>query len=180
MDDCPGIDVGSDTGCEIRRAALMVDRILKRAVLLMMEQGETRSGGYFCLSGKKMSPLVLIRCCGEVPEEKCGKYAERAREKLTRLADHTSHFTSYQSSPDMIIVDSQNNERPWGKWGGAVRARNYIASFSGLPELWDEAMMLVLAVRMSWLSEKNTLRRIGPKRNPYLRPLLETTKEIEE
>lgn len=180
MGSLSGGDVSQDTGIEVCRAILTMRQIMERAVPLMKKQGETRSGGFFCLSGENMAPLVLIEPYGEMSEEKRGKYAELAREKLVRLSSFPSHSTSYQSrNPDAVIVDSQKNERSWGKWGGAVRAGDYIASFSGLPELWDEAIMFVLAVRMGWISEADTLRRISRKRNPHLRLLLEATQSIE-
>ena len=69
-------------------------------------------------------------------------------------------------------------KQPWGKWGGAIRAGDYIISFSGFPELWDEAAMLVLAIRMGWLDQTATLRRISRKRNPHFRVLLEAVGEV--
>ena len=78
-----------------------------------------------------------------MPAERGQKYLELAQEKARRLAEHPDHWSSWQSrNPDE------------GKWGGAVNAGAYIFSFSGLPELADEAAMLLTALSLGFLLEE--------------------------
>lgn len=108
--------------------------------------------------------LRLLTPVGYSPEEKWRKRMEVAMEKCQRLdsGDGQGHLTSYESRNPEI-----------GRWGGAVRGPQHIYAFSGLPELWDEAAMFVLAIKLGQLHESEVLRQISEERNPHLRPLLE-------
>ena len=73
------------------------------------------------------------------------KYRKLSQEKANRLWSKTNlekgHVSSWQSRhPD--------TER----YGGAIHAGDYILSFSGLPELADQALMLTLAVELDLLT----------------------------
>lgn len=96
---------------------------------------QEKSSGYCvvkCLEGR----TLLVFQVGEVPYEKIEKYLRLANEKADRLAALTGlgHKGSWQSRDGLE------------KWGGAILAGEYIFSFSGLPELADEAVMLWTAM----------------------------------
>lgn len=95
------------------------------------ESRRGKKGGWICI----MDPggeIVVHEQIGEIGPEKPEKYQQVSKEKATRLRAHPEHRTSWQS---------RNPEQ--GQWGGAIRTIDgWIFSFSGLPELWDEALML--------------------------------------
>lgn len=96
-----------------------------------------RSGGYFCLADGAGVPIIIVKV-GEPSIEKREKYRQFCIEKAARLAQFEGHQSSWQSrDPD------------YDMWGGAVRIKKnddeFIFSFSGFPELADEALMLLTA-----------------------------------
>jgi len=113
-----------------------LENLLREALLLFEDdprwQGKT--GGCFCLAdGKTGAPLFPPAPIGEVPAEKAEKYLAFCQEKALRLAAHPDHLASWQSrNPDA------------DQWGGAVRVGDLIFSISGLPEMGDEALMLIM------------------------------------
>lgn len=177
-----GVETGQHSGADVddHPAVRMVRGILAKAVELMRAQGETRTGGFFALSGPGTPSSVYIELWGALPDDKRYRSSEIVLEKIRRLEVYPCHFTSYQSrNPHATIIDLFGREQLWGKLGGAIRAGDYSVSFDGFPELWNEAAMLVLAIRMRWLDETATLRRISRKRNPHFRILLEAMGEVE-
>lgn len=113
-------------------------------VLLNKLDDQTRRGGYFCVASYEngMITPVVIALIGELPEEKLQRCFELCQEKARRLATHSEHRSSWQSrDPDQK------------QYGGAIRVNSdLILSFSGLPEIADEALMLRVAVRRVYLS----------------------------
>jgi hypothetical protein len=82
------------------------------------------------------------------------------------------YLTSYRSrNPKAtVLIDGEEVFHPC--WGGAIRADQYLLSFSGFPEKWDEAVMFALAIKLGWINQETVFRLISAKRNPHLRPLL--------
>lgn len=115
-----------------------------------------RTGGYFCLAYKSSGLPALVAEIGEVNEEKKRKYYTFAKEKAFRLSITHTLETSWQS----------RNEAE-DKWGGAVRCGKWIFSFSGFPELLDEAMMLVLGVRSRTINMEKAQKMANISQNPY-------------
>lgn len=139
--------------------------IFTAAENLLCQSGQSdKRGGYCAVFENEISNPGLLFHIGESPQDKLGKRIEVALEKGRRLQNWPEHLTSFQSRNHNV-----------GCWGGAIRGRNFIFSFSGLPELWDEAVTFVLAIRLRQLQESDVLRQIGEDRNPHLRPLLEIT-----
>lgn len=145
------------------------ERIVSMAVNLSGQaDNPDKCGGYLavwtiCLNDVPGN-LLLLAALGYSPEEKWAKRMEVAMEKCQRLesGEGAGHLTSYESRNPEI-----------GRWGGAVRGPRHIYSFSGLPELWDEAAMFVLAIRLHQLRKDDVLAQISEERNPNLRLLLE-------
>lgn len=102
---------------------------------------ESRSlGGYFCLTGvwQPETPILIMQV-GEQPEASRIRSFGFCQEKAQRLLAHPDHVSSWQS----------RNEAAQS-YGGAIRCGDYAFSFSGLPELADEAMMLTLLRHNKW------------------------------
>src|SRR5262249_23082561 len=78
-----------------------------------------REGGYFCLA-QQDGTIHYVHRVGKVKLEKMERYPRLAAEKALRLGNTPLHRRSYQSR------DPQHD-----KWGGAVRGKRYIWSFSG-------------------------------------------------
>ena len=119
-----------------------------------------RKGGYFCVAdGLSGSPL-LAGLVGEIPLEKVEKYMEFAQEKARRLSFQIGHVSSWESR------DPSHDQ-----WGGAIRIESLIFSFSGLPELADEALMLGVGLiygRRENASFEDLLAEIANRsNNPY-------------
>jgi hypothetical protein len=116
--------------------------LLHIAKAIAAKHGETpRSGGYFCAArADDGSPFHLSRW-GLVPPSHDEKYRAYVLEKPRRLALHPTHVASSQS---------RNEKR--NEYGGAIRTNQHLLSFSGLPELIDEPMMLAFGVKVGSLT----------------------------
>ncbi|MFA6446241.1 MAG: hypothetical protein WCW14_03280 [Candidatus Paceibacterota bacterium] len=130
---------------------------------------------YFTLRDDLDGRVILSSQVNICPREKFFKYFSLSLEKGQRLFTLQSHHSSFQSRDESaIITDIGGNEQNWGQWGGAIRLTDghLILSLSGLPEMGDEAVMLVVAIRAGWLggSEAKTIATIS--KNPYFEPLL--------
>lgn len=135
------------------RMVSMLEALLKEALFLFKDhpdwQGST--GGYFCLAtaitGEPIYEPVMI---GEVSDQgKAEKYKSFCQEKAKRLASNPMHDSSWQSRVPQRDM-----------WGGAVVFGEYIYSLSGLPELGDEALMLILA-EIENCSNEDVIRKAG-------------------
>ena len=157
------------TALDYIRALKIVDHVehVINVALKVFAQGEnweSRTGGYFCLAdGLNGIPYIILRV-GDVPEEKAEKYFSLCQEKARRLTKHLDHMSSWQSR----VPDQE-------KWGGAVRMHDSILSFSGLPELGDEAIMLGTRCLMdrSWSGQQVANAIAVYSKNAYWLPLLQ-------
>ena len=118
-------------------------RVAVHDVLLTLP-GEKHQGGYLSLleAGRKNArPPLTTTLIGVVQSwRKRRKYHRLAPEKGVRLNKNLTHSSSFQS---------RDGEK---KWGGAIRAGKYILAFSGLPELADETVVLLVALRIGLLT----------------------------
>jgi hypothetical protein len=120
---------------------IVIDRMEKISEILL-KRGINKSSGYFTIGNLLGdAPLAVIKI-GDVPEEKAAKYFSFSQEKYNRLRKMYSehgHMTSWQSRDESKDM-----------WGGAIIVADldhnrHILSFSGLPELADEALMINVA-----------------------------------
>ncbi|MBI2013324.1 MAG: hypothetical protein HYS87_00600 [Candidatus Colwellbacteria bacterium] len=121
-----------------------------------------RSGGYFCLRplGLECAPVVVSQIGTITDPVKARKYFELAQEKANRLDAHIKtmgHKSSWQSR------DPAKNQ-----WGGAIFANGWIFSFSGLPELADEAAMVLVAMRFGFLNPRQVAEITAKSLNPFV------------
>ena len=130
--------------------------------------------GYLTLMDGITGNIVFTIPFGEIPEEKRQKYFELSQEKAMRLFSQVNmhlpngHTTSFQSR-------NEENEQ----YGGAIyvncHSTIFILSFSGMPELIDEAMMLVLAEKLSRSVIHKSVKAPtieACERNPFWKSLL--------
>ena len=149
----------------------VAERVVSVAVDLIKKSGiDDKTGGIFYCQRLSSGRFLLMAGIGYNEPKQVPARMAVAQEKAYRvclLGDLRAFTTSYDSrNPDLL------------RWGGAVGIGSHngrgdlILSFSGLPELWDEAAMLVTAVRSHVMSEDFVLAKISEERNPHLRPLL--------
>jgi hypothetical protein len=129
-----------------------------------MEDRKTDRRGYLTLMDGLSGEIIFTVPFGEIPDEKREKYFEFSQEKAKRLFlnfTEKGHTTSFQSRDE----DKQ-------QYGGAIyvnyHAGAIILSFSGMPELIDEAMMITLADKL--LTDNETIANTkieAVSRNPY-------------
>lgn len=131
-----------------------VEMIAKKASELFCPE---RKGGYFCAQESNFNIPFLVSQIGEPAEEKRRKYFPLSQEKAFRVYVICGTETSYQT-----------RNPAEDKWGGAIRVGKYIFSFSGFPELVDEAVMIVLALRLRIINLE-TAKRLGSySNNPHI------------
>jgi len=125
------------------KKVLSIAKSATKAVGSVAEEfGDGRLGGYLYLSDAK-NQMILHLKVGEPDADKTSKYLEYSQEKATRLVGFGSDDLSWQSRcPEA------------NRWGGAIRLSNKLGfiSFSGFPELVDEAFCLALAVNAGIMS----------------------------
>ena len=124
-----------------------------------------RKGGYLCVAeGDSGNPHFTVLVGGHVNQKKLPRYYHLSHEKAVRLSQNPTHVSSFQSR------DGEN------KFGGAVRTLNgLIYSFSGFPELVDEALVLSLMRLGAKFKDKDSIETIknhcdsiaGLSKNPF-------------
>ena len=132
------------------------DHILNCFLRLPREITGDKTGGYLTLRNAHDAQVAFCHSFGRIPQEKHHKYLMLSLEKGARLWQfHASRgdLLSWQSrDPSSFVGRFQVvGEDPWGLWGGAIHAGEYILSFSGLPEEGDEALVLALAVLAAFI-----------------------------
>ena len=126
---------------------------LYMALLYVLAHANTdgRAGGYFALYERgptgQVGRALILETIGTVIFKCISLYCRLVREKVHRLSQHLEHLSSWQSR------DPDNN-----KWGGAIVAGIYYLSFSGLPELCDEAIVLITARTLGIISAHEAMR----------------------
>ena len=142
----------------MKQAVAGADQLV--AIASRMDSANDKKGGYLALGGYCDVPRTAK--IGIVPPEKDEKYSRLAPEKVYRV-----HLTGDASS--WLTRDEKQN-----RWGGAIRGRKFIYGFSGFPELWDEAIVLELAVILHDLSVRKAHEIAKMSGNGYF-DLLHTT-----
>lgn len=132
------------------RALAEIGGAMELVTRQLLGEDAERRGGYFCLSWTDSHGKVTILHHGEigqVPDGKRRRYRKLSREKLLRRLKNPGHVSSWQS----------RNYR-YDRWGGDIKAGHFDLSFSGLPELADEAVMLALAVILLLLTHEEACK----------------------
>jgi hypothetical protein len=134
-------------GESLMHAAVVFDAVLKSIGKNREMKG--RAGGYLCIADRTGVPLLVAEI-GSMPEEKRKQYLRNALEKAERLS-YTSRYGDH-------VVSRQSRDESRERWIGAVCGRQFIYSFSGLPEDGDELFVILLAFQRASISE-NDVRR---------------------
>ncbi len=119
-------------------------------------------GGYLCVASLDGYILGILGL-GKISKLKADKYFGLCQEKAKRLAANPDHLSSWQTR------DESKNQ-----FGGAIRTNYVILSFSGFPELLDEAYVLHLAghcrykMRVEFLAEDNHVKILQLNNNSYV------------
>lgn len=165
--------------CKIGMMFKNLDQLFNEFVKLIGEKAfDDHWSGSFVVKYIDDHNTVRTKKMYSVNQIKAEKYAILAPEKANRLHSFISsgHLTSYESrNPEgnVRVVAKVNRIEPWGHWGGAVLiSKHYIFSFSGLPELLDEAFVCFLGLK-SELMSRTQFVEVKKRRtdNPYLKLL---------
>ena len=142
------------------------------------EAFQGRTGGHFTEKRTTITSESVFLCIipvGIIPPEKQEKYYLLSREKADRLWKNfrdSDHLSSYESRDETFFFPEY--KQAWGKWGGAIIIDGYftIYSFSGFPELLDEAFVCWVAWQRKRMTLEN-LKVIVERRenNPYLKDI---------
>jgi hypothetical protein len=157
-----------NNGCLEALFQLFIEKVGKDAL-------ENHMGGYFSVRCIDSGDTVISQKVGKFSLDKKEKYSFLSTEKSLRLKSHIGHLTSYESRNPKgnVYVGKENRAEQWGHWGGAVLiSKHYIFSFSGLPELLDEAFVCFLGLK-SELMSRTQFVEVKKRRtdNPYLKLL---------
>ena len=138
----------------------LVNNLVKECAQLQDNPKPGNQSGYFVLRRKKDCRLLMMMQIGECPSDRSEFYATLSNEKSMRLYD--------QDDLSSWISRDESNYR----YGGAIlTTNNLILSFSGLPELADEAVMLVTALALEWINHDKAGLIAQTSDNPFFHEL---------
>lgn len=111
-----------------------------------------KKGGYLVIALNNFSKMNICPI-GTIPKEKTQKYLALAQEKAHRL------LADFLRCPDFYVSSWQTRNPETNKWGGSVLFKLddiscNIFSFSGLAELTDEAISLMLGKHFGGVEEE--------------------------
>lgn len=130
-------------------------KLANKVVPFVAEQcTDGKKGGYIFLCAPSGMRFIHDKF-GNPDPEKVDKCREFSRESAERLISNPEHHLSWQSR------DPEHD-----KWGGAVRLLGgHILSFSGFPELTDEALCMSIARNMKWIDDTQITKYLGISNN---------------
>lgn len=137
----------------------IVEKLVEEATKL---HGTEKRGGYLTVLIRGEPQISLCSAVGVFSDDP-EKYLVYSQEKAERLRGFWhQHLSSWESrDPDH------------GRWGGAIRAGDLIISFSGLPELVDEAVVTAAAYWLGEITEYAQVLRIADiSQNPFTEQLV--------
>jgi hypothetical protein len=144
---------------DFREAVQEAESVLAFWKKLPSNPSPERCGGYFSASKYGVVEQALVGIVED--EEKRKKYSKFSYEKNERLFNNSGDVSSWQS---------RNPETD--AWGGSIRAEEgVLLSFSGLPELADEAIVLVIAVGLGLLEFDTASYIVSISSNIYFEEL---------
>jgi len=137
--------IGGKTVFEIVNIA---SQVVGASINVPGNEDRSRQGGYLVIREKGSGKILLLARVGQFPPADTEKYLNFAQEKGARL-------NKLIAAGDISSWGSRDPES--GKWGGAIVAGDLIVSFSGLKEIIDEAVTLVLSLRLDWITHNQVL-----------------------
>ncbi|HMP67349.1 MAG TPA: hypothetical protein PKA60_01195 [Candidatus Paceibacterota bacterium] len=142
-----------------------VEQFIAELSDILTSEGQARECcGYLTImdTATTNGTVMLISQIGICPPDKWEKYFRFSQEKAARLQLKRHDISSWQSRNEVL-----------DQYGGAIRTTPgwLILSFSGLPELADEALMLYLAVQLGWMPIGEAMSIASISNNNYFQKL---------
>jgi hypothetical protein len=168
-------------GVHFGRIVAVANAVLYRFLPLPDNPKPENTGAYLILFSKTSGQELIVIPLGTFPiPEKAEAIYTFSNEKALRLfsnAISNGHISSYQSRD----VDNK-------KYAGAITApqdspcegRNLIGSISGLPELGDEAVALLIFHVLSWITLEDARKVVEISDNPFFQPLYKACEDLLE
>lgn len=129
-------------------------RVLETAYLLISKLGiPEKNSGYIAVVLRSNGRLILHAQIGNCPEDKARKYRDLSLEKAERVCA-TKTISSWATR------DPKKE-----KYGGGIATSKYAIGFSGMPEVADEALVIVLAEKLGLLSPEEAKNIIAISKN---------------
>lgn len=153
IDTEPYVRIGN---ARLEQIVIYASKIVEAFVNYPGNPKPERKGGYLTIRDRISGIVLLVALIGGCSADKVNDYLVFSQEKGWRLFLNYGHLSSFQTRNE--------NEK---KWAGAIVAGNYIISFSGLPELGDEAVMIVLASKLGWLDSETAKAIVAISSNPF-------------
>ena len=142
----------------------VVEKLVEESTKLRGNPKPERCGGYLTVLVRGEPQISLCSVVGYFGEgdDNPEQYLIYSQEKAERLRKWWhQHRSSWQSrDPDQ------------GRYGGAISADQRIISFSGLPELVDEAVVTAAAYWLGWLSYESVLTIMEASMNLFIPELI--------
>lgn len=163
---------------DLGRVENLTRRLIDISTTLDCNPRRDKTGGVLTLALCGFSQGHLIDFEG-YPKEKVDKYFSISQEKAHRLYAH------WLRNHDVALSSWQTRDPAQEMWGGAVLFQNasgsprlpYIVSFSGLAEVTDEALSLVLGYDLGFTQDRGYLARIaGISQNPVFNDLFKASR----
>jgi len=174
-------------GKDISEVANQAAEILNILCQLPEYDRKDREGGLLALAGEYNRWQTAL-AIGEVPDNDPDKYCGVAFKKCYSLNE--ALHDDEVNNPVMSSFLLRNEES--GIYGGGILLGRFLdgssielndetcygyLAFSGLPELADEALVLVLAIDMKWIYEKFAQDIAKTSSNPYFDALLKASRK---
>ncbi len=132
-------------------------------------------GGYLCVfdsSAGLEAPPLLLALVGRMDDvARRGRCVKNALDKAKRLLENPDHISSWQSRD--VTAEPK-------RYGGGIRANDFVITFSGFPEHGDEAIVLYVALQNAlWLDgEDKALVVASISENPLILGLLDELSKV--
>lgn len=138
-----------------------------------------RQGGVLVLAKDPEGAEYIAVAIGTVPDDDPKKYCQTALKKCKAIWLNCGH-SSFAHRDEANEIYGGGIALSTTDYTFGSPAEEYISgylAFSGLPELADEALVLVLALDMGWIMHASAQVIAEASNNPYFAPLLSATKQ---
>ncbi len=128
-----------------------------------------RKGGWLCIL-RPDGEVFIHQRIGKTSSEKDERYKHLSAEKALRLHAHPGHRTSWQSRDPAL-----------DRWGGAIRTIDgWVFSFSGLPEAWDEALMIGIVGFIDVEVDEHRSELASPDAREHVETILQIDSQVDD
>lgn len=150
----------------VRQLARILSRITPvfESAMMQMKAPNRKGAALTIMNIDKEMIFSFTTFVGRPAADKKEKYWNLSIEKSERLLTFPKHLSSFQSK-------DESKDR----YGGAIRTELLLIGVSGFPELWDEAVSLVLAAIGGATTFEQAEYIASISRNPYFKPLFEAS-----